>query len=337
MTIDTHRPEPAPAVMVAVAADPSYVREDVTFSSGDTTCAAWHYRPRADVPGPIVVIGHGFDGVREQRLDAYAECFARAGLASLVFDYRYFGASGGEPRQLYSNTAQLEDWRAAIACARGLEDVDAERIGLWGTSSSGGHVVRLAAQDDGIAAVVAQVPFVDGLAQLFLLPPTQSLRLVAAGLRDWIGSLFGRPARLIAFAGRPGSLAVSTSSDALSGLAQITPATSTWRNEIAPRFAVTEAAYRPICVAGSVRCPLLVCVADGDQVIAPEPAVRLASTAPRGELRRFPFGHFAMYTGPGFDRVTAVQAAFLRRSLTEIPPPDRASAGSDPADPGPSI
>ena len=45
-------------------------------------------------------MAHGFSGVREQRLDAYAERFAQAGLAVLVFDYRHFGASGGEPRQL---------------------------------------------------------------------------------------------------------------------------------------------------------------------------------------------------------------------------------------------
>jgi fermentation-respiration switch protein FrsA (DUF1100 family) len=291
------------------------VREDVEFQSHGSTCVAWHYRPIRGVSGPLVVIGHGFDGVREQRLDAYAERFAAAGLASLVFDYRYFGASAGEPRQLYDNKAQLEDWRAAIACARRLDGVDPDRVALWGTSSSGGHVVRLAAQDTRIAAVVAQVPFADGIAQFLKLPFAQSSRLLIAGLRDRIGSWFGHPL-LIPFAGRPGTLAPSTSPDALSGLAHITPPHSTWRNEILARFTLASALYRPAVDAKKVRCPLLVCVADGDLLIASKPALMMATKAARGELRRYPFGHFAMYYGPGFDRVTDDQADFLQRTLT---------------------
>ena len=82
-------------------------------------------------------MAHGFSGVRDQRLDAYAERFAAAGLACLVFDYRHFGDSGGQPRQLLDIGRQLDDWRAAIAFARSLEEVDGDRIGLWGTSFSG--------------------------------------------------------------------------------------------------------------------------------------------------------------------------------------------------------
>jgi fermentation-respiration switch protein FrsA (DUF1100 family) len=240
-------------------------------------------------------------------------------VGSFVFDYRYFGSSGGAPRQLYSNRAQLEDWRAAIALARQLPGVDPDRVALWGTSSSGGHVVALAAEDARIAAVVSQMPFADGLAQFLLLPARASFRLLIAGLRDRLSAATSGEPRLIAFGGRPGSLAFSSSNDALGGLEQITPSPSTWRDEIAPRFALTAAFHRPGRAAARVRCPLLVCVADGDLLIAPEPAVRIARMAANGELRRFPFGHFAMYTGPGFDRVAAVQADFLRRVLLGEP------------------
>lgn len=296
--------------------DPAFVREELEFKSCGTTCAGWHYQPIGGVPGPLVVIGHGFDGVREQRLDAYAERFAAAGLASLVFDYRNFGSSAGEPRQLFDNKAQLDDWRAAIDCGRRLDGVDPERVGLWGTSSSGGHVVRLAAEDERIAAVVSQVPFADGFAQFLKLRVAQSGRLLLAGLKDRIGSFFGADPLLIPFAGRPGTVAPATSPDALSGLAHITPPNSTWRNEIVARFTLTSAFYRPATDARRVRCPLLVCVADGDLLIASKPALKMAAKAKRGELRRYPFGHFAMYVGLGFDRATCDQAAFLRQSLT---------------------
>ena len=141
-------------------------RLDVGFPSGEETCAAWLYLPDGDGRVPGVVLAHGWTGVREQRLDAYAERFAGAGLAALVFDYRHFGASSGEPRQLLDITRQLADWAAAIAFVRSRAEIDPGRVALWGTSFSGGHVIETAARDRQIAAVVAQVPFVDGLRNL---------------------------------------------------------------------------------------------------------------------------------------------------------------------------
>ena len=73
------------------------------------------------------MLGHGLSAVRDQRLPAYAERFAEAGLAALLFDYRHFGASGGEPRQLFDIQRQLEDWRIAFAYARGLRGDRARR------------------------------------------------------------------------------------------------------------------------------------------------------------------------------------------------------------------
>jgi len=293
-------------------------RVDLTFRSGGDECKAWLFLPRSEAPTPLpcVVLGHGFDGVREQRLDAYGELFAAtAGIAALAFDYRHYGSSGGRPRQLYDNEAQVEDWRAAIACARGHESIDPDRIALWGTSTSAGHVVKVAAADDRIAAVVVQMPLVDGLAQLLGTPILQGVRLLWAGIRDRVGALFGRKPLTIPAAGRPGSLAAATSPDALSGLARITPPGSTWRNEVIARFALGTAVYRPARLAGRLRCPLFVCMADGDQLVPPRPALKMVDDAPHAELRRYPFGHFAMYYGAGFDRVAADQAAFFARHL----------------------
>lgn len=268
------------------------------------------------------MIAHGFDGVREQRLDAYAERFVAAGFAALVFDYRYFGSSDGEPRQLVHNKAQLDDWRAAIDCARRLDGVDAERIALWGTSTSGGHVVRLAAEDGRVAAVVAQVPLVDGLAQLIHTPIAQGVRLLWAGLKDRLGAVVGFEPLMIPAAGRPGSLAAVTSPDALSGLARLTPPETTWRNEVVARFALGTSLYRPGRSARRVRCPLLVCVADGDRLIPREPALRMVRAARRGELRQYPVGHYAIYFGDGFEHAVAHQTAFLRRCLIGAHSPD---------------
>src|SRR6478735_6379585 len=109
-------------------------RRDLKFSVAGDTCAAWLYSV-ADQPGvaPAVVMAHGLSGTRRDRLGAFAERFAEAGFAALVFDHRGFGDSGGEP-DLFEPARQLEDWRAAIASARSLPGIDPTRVATFGSS-----------------------------------------------------------------------------------------------------------------------------------------------------------------------------------------------------------
>ena len=293
---------------------PVPARDDVSIASGDGRLAAWVYRPSASGPCPCVVLAHGLDGVREQRLDAVAERFVAAGLAAVVFDYRHFGASDGEPRQLVDIGRQLHDWRAAIAYARDLDGVDPDRIALWGTSLSGGHVVALAAEDHRIAAACAQASFADGLRQLAFFPLALTVRLLLAGVVDQVRALAGAAPHLIPAAGPPGSTAVITIPDGQHDLERITPPGSTSRNELCARFSLRIGFYRPRRAARRVACPLLVCVADGDRLGPPAQAVAMARAAPRGRLRRYATGHFGMYL-ERFDEVVADQLEFLQAHL----------------------
>ena len=190
-------------------------------------------------------------------------------MAVLLFDYRHFGDSGGQPRQLLDIGRQQADYRAAVAFARTLGGIDARRIALFGTSFSGGHVVAVAAQDPALAAVVSQCPFADGLAALRSVPPRTALRATALGLADQAAALAGRAPRLMPAVGPPGSFAVMTKPDAQPGLEAIVPAGSRWRNEVAARVMLRVASYRPVRSAPSVACPLLVCVCDGDTTTPP--------------------------------------------------------------------
>jgi len=291
------------------------IRRDETFDSAGDRCAAWVYVPEGEGPFPCVVLAHGWTGVREQRLDAFAERFAGAGYAAVVFDYRHFGASTGQPRQLLDIGRQLADWRAAVAFARSLPEVDPRRVALWGSSFSGGHVMAIAAEDHDVAAVIAQVPFADGLRNLPRLGPMLALRLTAEGLRDMAGAVRGAPPRMLASVGPPGSLAVMTSPDAEPGFRAIDPPGSTWRNEAAARVALRVASYRPGRKAGRITCPILFAIADDDQITPPEFAQAAADRAPHAEVRRYSGGHFDLYAGDGFERVIADQLAFLRRHL----------------------
>jgi dienelactone hydrolase len=295
-------------------------RTDVTFDSWGARCAAWLYRPEGATAGvPCVVMGHGFSAVREDRLDAFAERFASAGFAALAFDYRHFGASEGEPRQLLAIRRQLEDWAAAIAYARTLDGVDHERIAVWGTSFSGGHVLATAARDQRLAAAIAQAPYVDGVRQALAMPAGHALRLTAAALRDELRALRGEPPLYVPAVGPPGSLAVMASPDAEAGIAAIVPEGSRWRNEVAARISWRSLAYRPGRRAARIACPLLVAVCEDDLVTPPDAAVAVARKAPRGELVRYPGGHFDVYVGDGFERAVADQIAFLTEHLLAEP------------------
>jgi uncharacterized protein len=161
------------------------MREDVRFASGGEECAAWLWPPAdSDAPAPCVVLGHGFGALKEARLDAYAERFSAAGYAALAFDYRHFGGSDGEPRQLVDIARQRADWQAAVGFTRGLEGVDSDRIAVWGSSLAGGHVIHTAAVDDRVAAAIAQVPHTDGIATLRALGLRRALRLTVLGSVD---------------------------------------------------------------------------------------------------------------------------------------------------------
>jgi dienelactone hydrolase len=154
-------------------------REDVSFSSGAETCAAWRYTPAGDGPFPVIVMAHGLGATKDMRLDAYAERFRAAGYACLVFDYRHFGESTGQPRQVIDVRKQLGDWNAALRFARDELRFDPRRIVVWGSSFGGGHAIATAAANPDVAAAIAQCPFTDGLSSAFAVPPRTSIKVTA--------------------------------------------------------------------------------------------------------------------------------------------------------------
>lgn len=296
-------------------------RVEVRIPSHGEQLAGYLYRPEpAGAPVPCVVMAHGFSATRDDGLPGYAEAFRDAGFAVLLFDYRHFGASTGRPRQLLDIARQQDDYRAAVAWARHAEGIDPDRIVLWGSSFSGGHVVSVAAGDPRIAAVIAQAPYTDSLPVIRRMPLRNLLRASVAALRDGAGAILGRPPILIPAVGAPGTFAAMTEPDALSGFTAIVGPDSQWRNEIAARLMLTMPGYRPVRAAERLTMPVLFCVCDADTTTPPSSTITAAESAPRGELRRYPYGHFAIYTDP---QVKIDQVEFLNRVLggpNRLPP-----------------
>lgn len=295
----------------------NWQRSDVRFESHGDECAAWLYTPETQEAArpPLVIMGHGLGAVREMRLDAYAERFAAAGIAALVFTYRHFGDSGGEPRQLLDIGHQLEDWAAALVYARSELAVDSERIALWGTSFGGGHVLRAAADDGNVAAVVSQCPFTDGLASMRALGVRSSVRTGAYAARDVVASFTRRKPVTVPLVGKPGSAALMTAPDAQPGYEALMPADVAVEGEVAARIATRIGWYTPGRSMRKLQCPTLLCVCDKDSVAPAKATLRHARGAANVEAIEYPYGHFEIYVGEAFEHAVSDQTAFLERHL----------------------
>ncbi|WP_345382139.1 alpha/beta hydrolase [Pseudonocardia yuanmonensis] len=292
---------------------------ELSFTSHRVRCAAWHLPGTGDAPArPCVVMAHGFGGTLDTGLFAFATPFAESGWDVFAFDYRGFGASNGRPRQDVSVRRQREDYHAAVDAARHLPGVDPDRIVLWGTSYSAGHVVAVAAGRPTIAAAVSMTPAADGLASLALIIRRHGVghlaRLAAHGLVDATAAILHRRPHQVPIVGRPGTTAMIT----VPGAAEAYPSLAgpTWRNEVGARHALEVARNRPVAAASGVRCPVLVQIGTRDQVVPVGAARRMARRlGPRGCLQEYPVDHFDVYAGPWQRRAVTDQIAFLRRVL----------------------
>jgi alpha-beta hydrolase superfamily lysophospholipase len=301
-------------------------RSDIEFTSGGERCAAWLYPAAGGAEAtPIVVMAHGLSGTRRDGLGPFAERFAAAGIAALLFDHRGFGDSDGEP-DLFDPDRQLEDWKAAIACARSLPGIEPERVATFGSSMGAGNALAAAAADRRVAAVVSQVPFLDIVRQAHRSAPWVAARMLFAAVRG----------RHLPAVGQPGEAAFINAPDSEAGWRHVVAIgeDSLWRNRVSSRWLLGRP-YRPARHAADLHCPWLLCVGEADRVARPGPAIAAARRSPLAELRTYPgVDHFDIYDGPQHEAVVAEEVAFLRHHLLGATlRPKRAGAGQPP--PGP--
>lgn len=287
----------------------------LTFNSGGERCAADLYLPEGIDRPPIVVMGHGLGALKDFRIPAFAERFVERGLAVFAFDYRHWGGSTGEPRQLLSPTKQLEDWMAALAFVRGLEQVDGSRLGIWGSSFGGAHVIHVAAQDHGVSAVVAQVLAADTLSAVRGFGMVYLLKSTVMGLLDLVGGLLGFKPIYFPLVGRPGETAVMNTPECWGGYLPLVSEGADWHNHVTARSLLSLPLYRAIKVADKVRAPTLLMGGLHDSLVSIDDIRALARRMPNAELREYDCDHFQPYYPPLFDSFATEQADFLAQKL----------------------
>lgn len=294
------------------------IRQDIEFPSQGTTCRGWLTLPADQkTPAPLVLMAHGFGATRDMHLEQYAQRFNAAGMATLIFDYRGFGASDGEPRNRLNAQHEIADWHAALRYVRSLSDVDAGRIALWGTSFAGGLVIAVAAQDGKVAATVSQCPLLDGRAAALAIAryagPLSLLRISSHGLLDLARTALGLAPHYVPIVAKPGAVGAMTSADAWDGYVRLVP--PGFRNEVTARSALTVPLFRPITEAAKVTCPALLQICELDSVAPVSAVEKAAQLIKKSEVVRYPVGHFDVYFGAAFERSVADQQAFLVQHL----------------------
>jgi len=260
-------------------------------------------------------MAHGFAAQRDFGLDPFAQELVSAGTAVFRFDYRGFANSEGLPRHWVSPRRHVQDWHSALSYVRGLAQVDTRRIGLWGTSFSGGHVLVVAAQDRRIRAVSSLVPFVSGLSALGTMSPGQILRLSLAGLRDVIQTLSGGPPYRLPVIGKPGDVALLSTAECEPGFWALVPENSPWENATPARIALTVAMYSPMRFAREIACPVLVVAGTQDSLIPLRAVQRTADRIPDCRLEILECNHFEPYQGEWLKETLALQRNFFNSEL----------------------
>jgi fermentation-respiration switch protein FrsA (DUF1100 family) len=298
------------------------MRKDIAFRTQDgLTLRGWHSVPDGLAgKAPVIVMAHGFSAVKEMYLDRFAEAFAAAGLGVLVFDNRNFGASDGEPRQEIDPWQQVRDYRDAITFAETLPETDPARIGIWGSSYSGGHVLVVGATDRRVKCVTAQVPLISG--------HRNARRLIRADHIAGVQAMFDADRRARYTGAAPAMIPV-VAEDPAAPCALPTPDSWTWftetgrnrapswRNEVTLQSVEMFTAYEPGAWIRFISpTPLLLVVALGDHLtVADEALAAYEQALEPKQLVCLNGGHFDAYVRDFDAASTAARDWFVAHLL----------------------
>lgn len=275
----------------------------VAFKADDgTVLRGWHYRPALDEGGsaPVVVLHHGFGGVKENFMPHFAQVFAEAGFNVLGYDPRGLGESGGRVPQEIDPAFQVADMRDAITFAMSLPDVDASRIGVWGSSYGGGVAIQTAALDKRVTCVAAQVPFLSGSSIWNHIPAEARQYLSGLFAQERSSRAAGQPLRLIPVASpnpEQGELCVLATRESYDWLMKQVPTSPTWRNEVTLRSLELTFSFEPASFIAQVAPrPILIVGAEGDTLMPIQlTEAAFARAAEPKQFVKLPCGHFGPY------------------------------------------
>lgn len=295
--------------MHAYTVEPLYVPCDQEMIAAD------FYIPKTNNKSAVIIMAHGFAGLRQFKLIQYAQHFAQAGYAVILFDYRYWGGSTGKPREMISINSQLEDWKTMIQYASTCKFIDNRRIVLWGTSLSGGYALSLASELKNIQAIMVQIPYVDGAETAKLYPLQRYPQALKLSSQDYMGSKMGlNPKRLPVV--DQYKLCFMPTADSYYGYLSIVNPDYYWSGEVPARVFFNLMRYRPIQLVRQINIPVLFIAAQHDSLIPIESSREAATNiAPFVSYHEWDMKHFDIYHGSWFEKAVTTQLEFLHQHI----------------------
>ena len=290
-------------------------RIELTFGQGQERCVGHLHLPLHLPRPPVVLMGNGLASEWHFGTAGFIRAFTAAGLATFNFDYRHFGASAGQPRQLINFAKQLDDWRAALTLLHTRPEINPARIALWGNSLGGGHALTLAAEAPEIRAVVAQVPHLNSRDAVKVVPKWQLLRTLGHALYDQLGAALGWPVHSLPVLAEPGEIGLLNKPGWKAQYLNLVPAHSEWRNAVPARSIFTAGNYNPIDLLDKLHMPVMLAYALEDAAI-PAVNVEIASQQIK-DVTLLPFAddHFGVSHGPWHEDIALQETEFLRSKL----------------------
>jgi len=293
-----------------------------------------------NAPHPVIVLAHGLGLAQSCSLQPYVDAFSKAGYAALTFDYATFGRSSRLPRHVVDPKTHIADLKAAIAALHdqaAARNVDPDRIGLWGTSFGGGHVlsaVATSSSEEGhvhIRAAAIQVPALasglESAAESTMGNPGVYLPALVKTLGGVLKGLLlaptGSAAWYLPLHGPPGSCAVMQNPGDDEGYGSLCPRGGLWRNAVTSTSVLRMLPYRPLSVLSSGRTeeenvlpPMLVLAAELDTLCPFRYAERAVERMERAELVRIDgAGHFDVYEGDVLEFTLRKEIEFFEKHL----------------------
>nr|WSS59741.1 alpha/beta hydrolase [Streptomyces sp. NBC_01177] len=293
--------------------------EDIEFAVPGATLRGRLFRPDGSdgIPLPVAVMQSGLGGPAES-LYPMAGGFTDAGLACLLYDHRYTGYSDGEPRQLFDPWQQCRDLRHIITHLTLRDDIDAQRIGLWGISIGGANSLFTAAMDRRVRAVVSIIPPVSGWTARQLQPAETLAELEALIPADRKAQLRGEPAATIRLHGtpEPGKPVMFSDEEGQEFVEDMIQGLPSFRNEITVStldclFEMEVRAY-----AERITAPTLMVLATQDTVAPVEEAREMYERIPEPkELIEYPGQHYEILSRH-FPEIIGRTAQWLAKTMS---------------------
>lgn len=296
-----------------------FLQENISFHSSGVLVKGWLFLPdkHGKSKKPVIVMAPGFSGVKECNYQFFAERFADAGYAVLLFDFPNFGESGGEIRQEADPWQQVNAYRDAVTFVSLDDRLDAERIGVWGGSYSGGHAIVVSAVDPRVKCFVAVTPYLGGYDVLDKFPEDKLAQLNKQFNEDRLQRMQGKaPAMIPVVSDQKGANCVLTGANAWKFTESFKSYAPNWKNEVTLRSLELQLNYHPIYyVALARKKPKLFIGAIDDELIPEWQLNRALKQAYTPKDLVFVEGHHFSPYQESFEKTTRLALEFFEQYL----------------------